>query len=311
MNVHSPYDSSLPIKSILLTGAAGLLGRRIVEAVGRPYELYRVYHTAPDERIDPFPIVADLTSTRDVYEIARREPEPDVLINCAAAADVDHCQIHEWDTYEINVEAVRTLQWQFPVARFVQISTDYVFGNWIDKASRPPKPTDRVRPRNKYGRQKRQAEKMVLEASDNNLVVRVNSLFDYQGRNNMFRYVYESLSRGEEVKAMTDQISNPISTFDAAALTVKLFEQGATGIFHLGGSDFVSRYEFACHIADFYGFDKKKIIPIKADAYPRPAPRPKKAGLDCSATEKLLNVRMPSLASAFTRIRNELHDHGA
>jgi len=146
----------------------------------------------------------------------------------------------------------------------------------------------------------------VSEASPHHLIVRVNSLYDYRGRINIFSHVYESLSSGKTVPGFTDQISNPIAAPGAADVTIGLLSKNAEGIMHVGGRDIVSRYDFACRIAEYFDFDKKLVIESSSAERRRPARRPIRAGLDCLLTEAFLGAPMPGITDDFARLRREM-----
>jgi dTDP-4-dehydrorhamnose reductase len=82
-------------------------------------------------------------------------------------------------------------------------------------------------------------------------------------------------------------------------------KKGASGIFHIGGREFVSRYEFACRISDYFAMRTTLVLPIESDSLARLAARPKIAGLNCQETERYLQVSMPDLSDEFARIKKE------
>lgn len=287
---------------LLITGAGGHLGSKLAQAVPSAYRAYLHYHYPPDKRVLPETYAGNLSDSEYVRELAE-QISPDIIINCAALADVDRCEKEPDFSHLTNVAAVKNLLEAFPRAKFVQISTDYVFSGDKSYASSPPKPHDPAGPVNIYGNHKLEAEQMALAASKNNLVVRVNSLYDYAGKRNIFLNLLSDLAAGRKATGLTDQISNPIASFSASELISELIAKDAVGIYHVGGRDFVSRYEFACRIAEVFGYDESLISPAAMEEFPRPAKRPRYAGLDCGETEKFLHKRMPSLSDDLTRIK--------
>jgi len=290
---------------ILITGAGGLLGWRVVRLFIDECHLFLHYHHPLEGGAPPDSIVGDLGEMPIVEELAGKFA-PQVIINCAALADVDRCEREPGLSYRANVTAVKNLLVAFPDAKLVHISTDYIFNG-----AAPAKPEDKPAPMNIYGQHKLAAEKLVLAASPKNLVVRTNSTYDHLGRYSFFHYVYGNLTSGKEVYGVTDQTSNPIGAFNAAALILRLLKKEAAGVFHIGGKDFVSRCEFSRMIAEFFGLRSVLIVPVTSRELVRPARRPKIAGLDCAATESFLGSFMPSLADQFGWIREELRQNQA
>lgn len=289
---------------LLLTGAGGLLGKRLAEAAAKKHDMYLHYHHPPATLPASPAYVGDLGDRSHVEDMAD-SVAPDVIVNSAAMVDVDRCETERELSRRANVTAVHNLLAVFPDAVLLQISTDYVFSDDESRGEAPPTPDDTPCPVNVYGRHKLEAERAVMRASSRNLVVRVNSLFDHVLERNMFRVIFDGLKARQEVRCLTDQISNPIAAFNAAELTMMLLDGGAAGVLHLGGDEAVSRYEFASRLAEFFDLDGSLIVPVTSHEVARPARRPHTGGLDCRATEALLNVKMPSLTDGFSRIREE------
>ncbi len=293
-------------QTILLTGAGGLFGSRLAEAVSDEYILCRQYHHSPNDATVPDTFVGDLTDIRYVKSLATRI-DPDIIINSAALADVDRCETEPDFSHRVNVVLVQNLLDAFPRAKMIQISTDYVFSDDPERGDALPSPGDTPNPINIYGRHKLEAERIVSAASPHHLVVRVNSLYDYRGRTNIFSHVYRSLTSGKTVPGFTDQISNPIAAPSAADITIDLLSKNAEGIFHVGGRDIVSRYNFAVTIAKYFGLDTGLVIRSTSAERNRPARRPTRAGLDCRLTEAFLAAPMPAVKDDLDRLKREMN----
>ena len=289
--------------TLVVTGAGGLLGGRLLQAAAGRYRSFPVYHHSPASMWQTDEFVGDLSDESEIERLASHVT-PDIIINCAALADVDRCEREPQASAAINYQAVELLLGAFPTARFVQLSTDYVFPG----GTPPPGPHDRPQPLNMYGRHKLAAEKAVAKSSPHHLIIRAVTIIDHTSKRNFFRFVFEALRRGETIQALTDQISNPITARDAADLIMRLVEKKVSGLVHIGGREFVSRYELAVSIADYFGLDKRCIQPRTSDSVSRPAPRPLAAGLDCRQTEALLGSAMPTLAQGFGAMQKELSD---
>lgn len=286
--------------SILVTGAGGLLGRRVVEQAARRYRLFRQYHSAPKDELHGTIFVGDLADRNHVRTIAETV-HPEMIIHCAALADVDRCEREPELSRHINVEAVRYLTEAFPEAVFVQLSTDYVFPG----GAPPPEPSVPTRPLNVYGRHKLEAENLARAAA-NHLIIRTATLLDWLGRRNVFQPLYEPLRAGREIFCLTDQSSNPLAASDAAGLVLALVEKGARGVFHIGGTELVSRYELAVKLAEYFNFNPALVRPMTSENIRRDAARPSPAGLDCRATESFLGKAMPTLQETFAVIARDI-----
>lgn len=289
------------LSRLLVTGAGGLLGEEVARLAENGYKLYRHFHrqSTPSTPSDCF--AGDLGDPNHVRELSEKI-DPDIIINCAALADVDQCQREPELSERANVSAVECLLQIFPRARFVHISTDLVF----PQGTKPPSPNDPTGPLNTYGHHKLASERMVQEESPENLILRTNTMYSYAHKRNFFNFVYTALQAGEKISGIIDQSSNPLAAFSAARLIFQLVDRDAKGIFHIGGREYVSRYEFACWIADYFHLNRNLISPVTSASFHRVAPRLLTGGLDCRETEKFLSEKMPSIESDLACIRKRM-----
>ncbi|MFH1700828.1 MAG: SDR family oxidoreductase [Candidatus Zixiibacteriota bacterium] len=285
---------------ILITGVGGLLGRRLTDEFSNAGRLIKHYHNDPRIENGENTYYDDLGDIEHVKYLSQQY-SPDIIINSAALADVDRCQQEPELSRRINVDAVDYLQKYFPKAKFVQISTDYVFPG--DKRACP---NDPPHPINIYGEHKLRAEELILAASTDNLIIRTNTMLDITAERNFFLFVYNNLKAGKKIGGASDQSSNPISDLTSAKLIRQLIEKDGSGVYHIGGANFVSRYELALKIAEICKFDKGLISPVESSSLPRPAKRPLLAGLLCNETEEFLNRKMPALEDEIIALRDLL-----
>jgi len=262
---------------LLVTGAAGMLGRATVHAAG---------HRGP-EVTGLARAGLDVTDTAAVEETLRRL-EPEAIINCAAWTDVDGAEEHEAAAHTANAVAPRLLARAAAAvdARLVHVSTDYVFDG---SSSRPWVESDPVAPLNAYGRTKLDGETGVLESDGAHAVVRAAWVYGAGGSNfvdTMLRLAGER----DEVTVVTDQTGRPTWTGHLAAALVELAERREdTGLFHATGEGACSWYEFAVEIFDRAGL-ACRVLPTTSDAFVRPAKRPAYSVL---GTEREPGVRLP------------------
>jgi len=295
----SSKDAALP--HLLVTGAGGLLGGEVVRLVKGECKPYCHFHQKPEFSVSSDCFVGDLGDQNHIRELSEKI-NPDIIINCAALADVDRCQKEPELSERINVAAVAYLLKSFPRARFVHISTDYVF----PQGTKPPSPNDPKGPLNTYGCHKLAGEELVQEKSPDNLIIRTNTMYSHAHKRNFFHFIFTALKEGDEIKGITDQSSNPLAAFSAAQLILQLVRKNAKGTFHIGGREYVSRYEFACRIADYFHLDRNLILPVTSASLSRVAPRLLIGGLDCQETEKFLGIKMPTIESDLASIEERM-----
>jgi dTDP-4-dehydrorhamnose reductase len=143
-------------------------------------------------------------------------------------------------------------------ARFVHISTDYVF----DGEKRAPyTEEDESRAISVYGESKREGERRALEANPRSLIVRVSWVFG-PDRASFIDWALGQARVRDDVKAIADKWATPTYTLDLAALLKALiFQQNIAGVIHLANSGECSWQEYAQWALDCCHAES---IPMKA-----------------------------------------------
>jgi dTDP-4-dehydrorhamnose reductase len=262
---------------VLVTGAAGMLGRDVVEgARGAGHDVAGLSRAELD--------VVDVAAV----ERAVADLRPEAVINCAAFTDVDGAEGRYDEALAVNGAGAGNVAAAADAvgATVVQVSTDYVFGG---TKSAPYMESDEPDPRSAYGRSKLEGELAVAAANPRHAIVRSSWLFGVGGRN----FVATMLARGaehDEVSVVTDQVGCPTFTGHLAPALLALAERGATGVLHVAGSGHCSWHDFAVEIFREAGIDCQ-VRPTDTAATGRPAPRPAYSVL---VSERSDSPRLPS-----------------
>ena len=281
---------------ILVTGAHGLLGSSILrraagsagsdiahELIGCGRGAEPVFAGVDYHQID----LLDATAVRELLA----EVEPQWIIHTAAMTDVDGCETERDVARRANVEPVQVLVAaceQVGDGRdigLIQLSTDYVF----DGKAGPYREEDETRPISHYGELKLESEGVLLNSAIKGVVLRTLWLYGYrrQARPNLVTWPLAALSRGEHLRIVDDQVGNPTFVGDVAKALLALCEREASGIFHLGGADLMTRYDLVRKLAELCRIDSGSVEPISTDELSQKAPRPLRSGLHC---ERLISL---------------------
>ncbi len=298
------------MKRILVTGANGLLGQRLAQLFAQDsrYELlltsyqpsfYLNHHTLLDYT------QLDITSKSDVKSLLSSF-RPEVVINAAAMTNVDRCEVDREQAWKVNVHGVENL---VDVARairakVIQLSTDYVF----DGLRGPYTEEDRPNPINYYGKTKLASENVVRMGDTPYAIIRTIVLYGC-GKNvkqNFGLWVIDNLSKGNAIRAATDQVCNPTYVHDLAYGILRVVEQEAEGVFHLSGSERLSRFEFAQRVAQVFGFDSNLIHPVKTEELHQKARRPLNTGFITLKVETELGFKPSDVTQGLTMLKREL-----
>jgi dTDP-4-dehydrorhamnose reductase len=240
---------------LLVTGAAGMLGRDVVAAAeSAGHDVVALARRDLD--------IADAGAVRAVLEAAR----PDAVVNCAAWTDVDGAEADEDGATRVNGAGAGNVAAAAPF--IVHVSTDYVFDGF---ATQPYAEADATGPRSAYGRSKLAGELAVAEAGDH-AIVRSAWLFGAHGRNFVATMLKLAEDR-DEVDVVADQIGCPTFTGHLAPALVEIAEQHLTGVLHVAGGGRCSWHELAQAAFDEAGVGCTA-NPVTTAEFPRPAPRP-------------------------------------
>ncbi|MBR2767255.1 dTDP-4-dehydrorhamnose reductase [Candidatus Saccharibacteria bacterium] len=242
---------------VLVTGTSGQLGFDVMEELAR--RGYKGFGADRSEAEADFEHVQmDITDKDRVFEIVR-EVKPDVIVHCAAWTNVDGAEdpARLEVVRAVNVDGTRNLAEAAKEvdAKFVYISTDYVFDGGGDK---PWQPDDKnYAPINVYGQSKLDGELEVSKILDKYFIVRIAWVFGRNGKN-FIKTMIEVGKKHDVVKVVDDQIGTPTYTVDLARLLVDMIETDKYGYYHAtneGG--YISWADFAEEIYKDAGMDVK------------------------------------------------------
>lgn len=278
-------------KKILITGANGLLGQKIVQQLVREGE-YEVIATGRGSCRLPgkgFKYISlDLENAAAVEKVLLEE-RPHILIHGAAMTNVDTCELNQEACYSANVLATSYLikASESIGAHFIFVSTDFIFeGNEgpLDEEALP-------NPVNYYGLTKLEAEKLVMDSKLKWAIARTVLVFGIAhdlSRSNIVLWVKESLESGKEIQVVDDQFRTPTLAEDLAEGCILIAKKGAEGIFNISGPDFLTPYQMAVITAEFFGLDLSLIKKTDSFKFTQPAKRPLKTGFNIEKARKEL-----------------------
>jgi dTDP-4-dehydrorhamnose reductase len=290
---------------ILVTGASGLLGSKVAElAFSEGYEVYSAYNQHTINYGSPVKMdLTDLDSCRRVFENAR----PEAVVHSAALTYVDLCEVEKEKAWRINVygtELIARLCKEFNCF-MVFISTDYVFNGEKGLYSEEDQPD----PINYYGYTKLKAEEAVRSILNDYCIVRTSVIFGSKpaaGKINFALWVLESLKQKRRINVVIDQINSPTLNTNLAEAMLEILDRKLMGLYHIAGATPISRYDFACLLAEEFKLEKELIQPTTSDKINWVAKRPKNASLNVAKTQRSLKKKPLNIRDAIRILREEL-----
>ena len=250
---------------ILLTGASGLVGSAFASAALRSkHQLVALYHKNPIHCAQTCKTVQlDLSDTEALKHLAL-DVLPDVIVNAAAISSPADVDLNPKEAAKINVRLPHQLALltKHLRARFLHLSTDMVFDGKRGSYS----PEDTPAPANLYGRQKRAAEKVILEdAAERSTILRITIVTGNspRGQRSVHEKLFQLWSSGRKATLFTDEIRQPCSAENVADVLLELCErEDLVGIFHWAGADALSRHEMGQRILEKFSLPPDLIEPV-------------------------------------------------
>ena len=258
---------------VLITGVTGQVGRSLVATAPAGVNLV----TASRKDLD----IADGSA---VHAYVRAQ-SPDLIINAAAYTAVDRAESEPELATHINEVAPRQLAMAARDcgARFIHISTDFVFDG---AASSPYRPDAVTNPLSVYGKTKLAGERAVLELlPKSSTIVRTAWVYAAAG-NNFVRTMLRIMNANGSARVVSDQVGTPTAARSLAETLWKIAAQPEIqGIHHWTDAGVASWYDFAVAIAEEgaqLGLAPENVLvtPIATVDYPTPARRPAYSVLD-------------------------------
>ncbi len=293
---------------ILVTGASGLLGLNLSLAVdGKQHQVIGVANTQPFTWVGFKSVQAELTEP-GVVESLIEEHKPEVIIHCAAIANVDDCESRPEVAEQINARlpgeiAAAAAKHQI---KMVQISTDAVFdgqvGNYVE--------TDVPHPLSVYAASKLGGEKAVAQANPGALITRVNFYgWSMAGNRSLAEWFVNNLKEGTPLQGFTDITFCPMMVLDLTDTLMQAIELDLKGLYHMVGPQVMSKYDFGQAIAKKFGFDPALIAPASVNDAGLKAARSPRLTLSTEKLVKALGHELPDFESGLEKFYNQ-YRHG-
>ncbi|MBI4354245.1 MAG: SDR family oxidoreductase [Candidatus Omnitrophica bacterium] len=290
---------------VLIVGGSGQIGWRLAEACrNRGWACVPTFYRNPQ----PGAVALDATDDKPVRRLIEQW-RPWLIVNSLnAQGGTDACEADptlairaHYDTVRHLVDAVVAVN-----ARFIQISTDYVF----DGQAGPYAETDPPHPLSQLGRAKLMAECYVMERLPEALVLRTSFVFSWAPHVSAKNFIMQLLDNdraGRLMRVPNDQVGNVTYAPTFAEALVELVELGQQGLFHVAGTTRCSKYEWALKTAERFGLNRTLIHGVSTAELEQRGPRPLQSGFHLAKVQGVLRrTRLLSLDESLTEMEREM-----
>jgi len=242
---------------VVVTGASGLLGSRVMKVFPPDWVGMGTYHTHPVDGL----VECNLEDSR-AGEQLMAAGQYDWVIHCAANRDPESCEADPREAVALNADATEWLARAAADAgaRTLYASTDYVFAG----DDPPYSETDGPRPINAYGHSKQAGEERAL-SSPGALIVRMPALYslDLSAPNNVLAELRRRLRAGRQVQADNHCVRYYTLAEDVARAFQFLIGLERSGVVHVSAPTRSTKFEFLRAAAVAMGYDPELVVEVE------------------------------------------------
>ena len=245
---------------ILITGARGRLGSRLVEILNPEHDVTGVDVVGmPDEKLD----ITDFAATKTLLQ----DLQPNVTIHAAAWTDVDGCARDPERALLANGIGTQNVAIATHAVNsaIVYVSSNEVFPGTTGKPCYEYDPTAPVNP---YAYSKWYGEQAVRDLNSRHYIARTSWLFAHGGKN-FIQAILNAAEAGKNLRVVTDEVAHPTYNDDLADAIASLIQTERFGIYHLVNEGACSRYDFARYALDQAGYADTPIERIASHEWQR------------------------------------------
>ena len=303
------------MQKILVTGSNGLLGQKLVNILKKDKAVQLIATARGENRIpgehDFEYCSMDISSPENVKQVIRKY-QPETIIHTAAMTNVDACELQQDQCKLMNVDAVKFIVDALKEIKsdsyqphLIHLSTDFIF----DGTKGQLKEEEQANPLSYYAWSKLEAERIVMESGLHWAIARtvlVYGIIPNSSRSNVVLWVKASLEQGKNINVVTDQFRTPTLAEDLAQGCILIAKRKASGVYNISGPDFMSIFELAQRVANFWKLDVNLIHPSTSEGINQPAKRPPITGFVIDKAKNELGYKPHSFEEGLALLDSQL-----
>jgi len=295
---------------VLITGAYGLIGSRILELAPKNWEIITLSNELKKgEFKNTVHVNADIRDFEKIEKVFFKY-EPSWILHLAAYTDVNRAEREKNLAYEINCLGTKNIAVASKKvgAKLIFLSTDHVF----DGKSGNFKEENKTNPINYYGFTKLKGEEEVLKNAANYTILRISYPYraKFEPKSDPFRFILKSLTTGKSLKLVSDQFITPTFIDDLSLVIFSIIKRNIFGLYHSAGRECLNFFDMGKLICKIFGLDEKLITETSLEMFVkesgRIAKQPKKSCLDSSNLKNKHNLEIRGFSSVLPEIKKEM-----
>ena len=288
---------------LLVLGGSGLVGSSFINTSKTDYDIIFSYNTNKIKIPNTQSFQIDLFDNDKIKKIIKNY-NPDIVLHTIAHSSVDLCETDHSIADRLHVDATNQIANTCASvnSKLIFLSTDAVFEGQLNKKYSE---TDIPNPINYYGKTKLDAEKIVLNASSNNVVLRTSVIYGWHKKSRFTNWILSYLKDNRIVDPFSDQFNTPTLIDDLIQVILKILDKDISGLYHATGKTCLNRYQFAMLLAEKFSYDVSLIHSVTKFEKKQNAPRSISTCLDSTKLENLLNFSFSDISTGINFIFNK------
>lgn len=279
-------------KKIIITGGKGFLGTVLTPLLKKKYSVYQFCNSSKGK------YKFDLTKKNFFHTIYKINP--DIIINCAAATNIEFCEKFKKKSYEINVNIVKNLIFVSKKinCQFVHISTDHVYDDEKKFNTENKKIIT-----NQYAKDKLLSERVSLTYKKS-MVLRTNFFGVFKKKGNI-NWVFNDTKKNKKIFLISDVYFSPLYVVTLCKILIWLINSKnfRSGLYNLGAINGISKEKFYKLIFKKLSIkaNTQSINLIKFNKIKKMVRRPRKMILNTKKFKNVFNIDLPSVQNQINK----------
>lgn len=289
------------MEKILITGATGLLGSRLVPYLKKCD--YKVITHSLSKQAD---FMFDLSDKKKSFEMLTKI-QPNVIINLVSQTNIELCEKQVYLAYLVNTRSVESLTNWIASSKIdchlIQVSTDHLYDGVALHSE------DDITITNNYAFSKYAGELAAAKVPSSILRTNFVGRSQVSYRESLTDWIYKATKSHQSIELLSDVFFSPLSITLLVNMIEIVLQKKPTGTYNLGSHGGMSKADFAFTFAEHLNLptDTMKQIEVNQASYLK-AYRPKNMCMDSSKFEKILGIKLPNLKDLIEQIAEEYNE---
>ncbi len=276
--------------TVLITGMSGFLGWNLARSLRSGFRIYGTYLDHPVDLEACESLAFDLTELSRIERFCTTI-RPKFIVHTAAISSPDRCEIERKLSLTLNTFATRELAKAASQlgCKLIYFSSDLLFDGIKGMYTEADQPT----PLNYYARTKYLGELEITNNCGNYATVRMSQMYGRGNQNHrsFLEEMEKSALKGEKLTLYADLYRTPLFIGDAVAVCERLIsDRQAKGLFHLGGPERLSCFEFGGQFCEVFDFPTRLLVPCQLEESGLVARLPQDCSLSSQKAQKALGL---------------------